>query len=72
MSLLAQGYGKLFIDPDPDSAREIFWKKNRKMDNKVMNLKKAIEEFVHDGDYLAIGGVGGNRTPVSVCHEIVR
>ena len=37
-----------------------------------MNLKKAIEEFVHDGDYLAIGGFGANRTPVSVCHEIVR
>jgi glutaconate CoA-transferase subunit A len=67
-----QGQGKLFTDPDPDSAREFFRKKNRKMDNKVMDLNKAIGKLVHDGDYLAIGGFGANRTPVSACHEIVR
>ena len=42
------------------------------MTNKLTSLKRALEEFVHDGDYLAIGGFGANRTPVAACHEIVR
>lgn len=37
-----------------------------------MELKTAIAKFVHDGDYLGIGGFGANRTPVAACHEIVR
>jgi glutaconate CoA-transferase subunit A len=37
-----------------------------------MALNEAIRRFVHDGDYLGIGGFGANRTPVAACHEIVR
>lgn len=59
-------------DPDPDNAREFFRKKSRKMVDKVMSLKDAIEKFVHDGEYLAIGGFGAIRTPIAACHEIVR
>ena len=72
MVVLAEGTGRLFTDPDPDRARDFFRKKSRKMANKLMSLKRALEEFVHDGDYLAIGGFGANRTPVAACHEIVR
>ncbi len=72
MVVLQEGKGRLFTDPDPDKAREFFRKKSRKMTGKLMSLKKAIEEFVHDGDYLAIGGFGANRTPIAACHEIVR
>ncbi len=72
MEPLVQGKGPLFTDPDPDRARRIFRKKDRTQTNKVMNLKKAIESYVHDGEYLAIGGFGANRTPVAACHEIVR
>ena len=72
MIVLEQGQGKLFTDPDPDTARSFFRRKNRKMKNKVMDLKKAVSELVNDGDYLAIGGFGANRTPVFACHEIVR
>ncbi|MBC2714736.1 MAG: CoA transferase subunit A [Desulfobacteraceae bacterium] len=72
MDIIDQGQGTLFADPDPDKAREFFRAKNRKMENKVMNLKDAITKYVHDGDYLAIGGFGANRTPVAACHEIVR
>jgi glutaconate CoA-transferase subunit A len=60
------------MDPDPDKNRAFFQSKSRKMVNKVMDLKDAIEKYVHDGDYLAIGGFGANRTPVAACHEIVR
>lgn len=72
MNIIDQGKGTLFMDPDPDEARAFFRTKNHRMKNKVMELKDAIEAFVHDGEYLAIGGFGANRTPVAACHEIVR
>jgi glutaconate CoA-transferase, subunit A len=72
LNIIDQGIGPLFMDPDPDKARAFFRTKKRKMKNKVMELKDAIKEFVHDGDYLGMGGFGANRTPVAACHEIVR
>ena len=72
MNVIEEGKGPLFTDPDPDKAREFFKKKSRKMASKVMGLKEAIAKFVHDGDYLAVGGFGANRTPIAACHEIVR
>lgn len=72
MEVIDQGIGPLFMDPDPDELRAFFQKKSRKMENKVMDLKAAVAKYVHDGDYLAIGGFGANRTPVAACHEIVR
>ncbi len=70
--VIAQGEGPLFMDPDADKAREFFRKKNRSMINKMMTVKDAVSKFVHDGDYLAIGGFGANRIPTAICHEIVR
>jgi len=35
-----------------------------------MSLKDAVATFIHDGDYLGIGGFGANRTPIAACHEI--
>ena len=72
MIVLEEGKGRLFTDPDPDKARQFFREKSRKMQSKVMNLKDAIAKFVHDGEYLAVGGFGANRTPIAACHEIVR
>jgi glutaconate CoA-transferase subunit A len=70
--VVAQGEGPLFRDPDADRAREFFRQKDRALKNKVMSVKEAVEKFVHDGDYLGIGGFGANRIPTAVCHEIVR
>lgn len=72
MDGLTEGVGKLFTDPDPDNAREFFRKKSRKMVSKLMPLKKAINRFANDGDYLLTGGFGANRTPIAACHELVR
>ena len=72
MNIIDQGEGELFTNPDPDAARAFFREKDRKMVNKVMDLKDAVLTFVRDGDYLGIGGFGANRTPVAACHEIVR
>ncbi len=37
-----------------------------------MSVPEAVERFVADGDYLAIGGFGGDRIATAVVHEIVR
>jgi glutaconate CoA-transferase subunit A len=70
--VITAGEGPLFSDPDADKAREFFRTKTRAMVNKVMSVREAVERFVHDGLYLAIGGFGANRIPTAVCHEIVR
>jgi glutaconate CoA-transferase, subunit A len=72
MNFQNQGQGELFTNPDPDKARNHFRTKSRKMVNKVSSLKQAVEAYVHDGEYLCIGGFGTNRVPVAACHEIVR
>lgn len=72
MTPIQTGKGALFSDPDPEKARAFFRTKSRKMKNKVTSLKAAVARFVHDGNYLGIGGFGANRTPVAACHEIVR
>ena len=72
MKELFQGLGELFTDPDPDKARAHFHQKSRALTNKLMTVKEAVRRFVHDGDYLAVGGFGGVRIPTAVLHEIVR
>lgn len=72
MNAIEQGRGVLFADPDPDAARAFFRTKSRRAVNKVMELSDAVRRYVRDGDYLAIGGFGANRTPMAACHEIVR
>ena len=72
MRVLDQGVNPLFMDPDPDKAREFFATKSRAMVDKRMTEKEAVEKFVPDGAYLAIGGFGANRIPNAIVHEIVR
>jgi glutaconate CoA-transferase subunit A len=72
MNIAEQSMGPLFTSPDPDEARAYFRGKSRAKANKLMSLKEAVERFIHDGDYLAIGGFGTTRTPIAACHEILR
>ena len=72
MDVISEGTGRLFTDPDADRAREYFRKKSRKQESKLMTIKEAVGKFTKDGDYFMIGGFGANRTPMAVCHELVR
>ena len=72
MKVVDQGINPIFMDPDPDKAREFFRGKTRAMVDKRMTEKEAVERFIPDGCYLAIGGFGANRIPNAVVHEIVR
>ena len=66
------GRGPLFTDPDPDVARTFFREKKGALTDKLMSVSDAVARFVHDGDYLASGGVGGNRIATALLHEVVR
>jgi glutaconate CoA-transferase subunit A len=72
MKVLEEGINELFMDPDPDKAREIFQQKSRAMIDKRATVKEAVDKFIPDDCYLAIGGFGANRIPTAVLHEIVR
>lgn len=72
MNVLDEGIGPLFMDPDPDKAREFFRTKSRAMVDKRMSVKEAVERFIPDGCYFATGGFGANRIPTAICHEILR
>jgi glutaconate CoA-transferase, subunit A len=69
---LCQGDGLLYADPSANRAREFFRNKPRALVDKWMTVKDAVARLVQDGDYLAVGGFGGDRFASAVCHEIVR
>ncbi len=71
-SPLRSGNGVLFTDPSADAARHVFAQKPRELIDKRMTVAQAVQQMVHDSDYLAIGGFGTNRIPTAVVHEIVR
>jgi glutaconate CoA-transferase, subunit A len=72
MQVISSGSGKLFADPDPEEARKFFRRKRTGFRDKVMTVKEAVTQLVHDGDYLASGGFGTNRIATAALHEIVR
>ncbi|HEX3151117.1 MAG TPA: CoA-transferase [Gemmataceae bacterium] len=64
--------GRLFADPNPDSARAVFAAQPRALTDKRTTVADAVARHVRDGDYLAIGGFGVNRIPTAIVHEILR
>jgi glutaconate CoA-transferase subunit A len=64
--------GTLFCPPDPDGLRRFYMDKPRKLVSKLMSAKEAVSTFIHDGDYLGVGGFGTNRIPSMLLHEVVR
>jgi glutaconate CoA-transferase, subunit A len=64
--------GRLFTDPDPDTARAAFAAQPRALADKRTTVAAAVRKHIRDGDYLAIGGFGVNRIPTAVVHEILR
>ena len=69
---LPDGDGPLFSAPDCEAARAVFRRKSKSLTDKVTSVPEAVRQFVHDGDYLASGGFGGDRIATALLHEIVR
>jgi glutaconate CoA-transferase subunit A len=72
MAPLPQGTGPLFTDPSAEALRAAFRAKPRALTDKLTTVADAVARLIHDGDYLAIGGFGGDRLPTAVVHEILR
>jgi len=70
--LAGEPLGELFLSPDVNAARAFFRQKSRAMRDKRMTVQQAVEQFIHDGDYIAAGGFGSVRIPTAVLHQIVR
>ncbi len=67
-----EGTGEIFCKNTPIDMREYTRKKTRALVDKRMKLDEAVKKFVHDGDYIAIGGFGHIRIPMATIYEIVR
>ena len=73
IEILAEGQGELLGWHDPDENRA--WVRDHKprgLIDKQMSVHEAVARFVHDGDYLAIGGFGHVRVPMALIYEIIR
>ncbi len=73
VEILAEGEGELVGWRDPDENRAwIRANKPRGLIDKRTSVREAVQKFVRDGDYLAVGGFGHIRVPMSFIYEIVR
>ena len=73
IEILAEGTGELLGWRDPDENRA--WvrdNKSRGLIDKRMSVRQAVEKFVCDGDFLAVGGFGHVRVPMALIYEIAR
>src|SRR3990172_8954796 len=73
VEILQEGSGELIGWHDPDENRRwIRENKSRDLQDKRMSVKEAVEQFVHDGDFIAFGGFGHIRIPMALVYEIIR
>ena len=73
MKILEEGKGKLIGWRDPDENRQwVLEHKSRKLEDKRMTAARAVESFVTDGDFLAMGGFGHIRVSMSIIYEMIR
>lgn len=55
---LKSGQNELFTNPDADVAREFFRTKSRALKLKLSTAEEVVRSYIHDGDYIVIGGFG--------------
>ena len=73
LDIIAKGRGELLGWHDPDENRA--WIRDNKMRallDKRTTLAEAVEAYVPDGSFLAVGGFGHVRIPMALIYEIVR
>ena len=73
LDVIDEGEGELLAWHDPDEHRRwVLENKPRSLEDKQMGLREAIVKFLHDGDYIAMGGFGHVRISMATIYEIVR
>lgn len=72
MDVLESGVGE-YLPPDPDGFRKyVRAHKEKRLVDKVMSEKDAVDRYVKDGDYLAYDQNMAVRGPTSLYREIIR
>ena len=73
MDILEEGKGELLGWHDPDEHRAwVAANKSPGLVDKRTSVGDAVERFVRDGDYIAMGGFGHIRVSMAVIYEIIR
>jgi len=73
MEILREGQGELIGWHDPDEHRQwVRENKSRELKDKQMTVAEAVDRFVHDGAFIAMGGFGHIRVPMALIYEIIR
>jgi glutaconate CoA-transferase subunit A len=73
IEIIAKGTGELVGWCDPDENRAwIRENKPRGLIDKRMSVQQAVEKYVQDGDFCALGGFGHIRVPMVLIYEIIR
>jgi len=73
MEILAEGQGQLVGWHDPDEHRAwIRENKSRDLKDKLMTIAEAVDRYVPDGTFLAMGGFGHIRVSMAAVYEIIR
>ena len=71
--ILDQGCGELIGWHDPDENRRwVLENKPRDLRDKRMTPAEAVEKFIPDGSFLAVGGFGHIRVPMAIIYEVIR
>jgi 3-oxoacid CoA-transferase subunit A/glutaconate CoA-transferase subunit A len=71
--ILEEGTGELLGWHDPDENRRwIEQNKHRELSDKRISVTEAVTQFVHDGDFIVVGGFGHIRVPTVLLYEIIR
>jgi acyl CoA:acetate/3-ketoacid CoA transferase alpha subunit len=73
IEILEEGAGQVFSKITPNEFREHMREKVKNAwRDKRTDIKTAIGQFLHDGDYLTMGGVSFIRLSMASVHEIIR
>ena len=73
LDVIDEGEGELLAWHDPDEHRRwVLENKPRNLEDKQTTLKEALAKFLHDGDYIAMGGFGHVRISMATIYEIIR
>jgi acyl CoA:acetate/3-ketoacid CoA transferase alpha subunit len=73
IEILEEGSGPIFSKITSNEFREHMKEKVRNAwRDKRTDIKTAIKNFLHDGDYLTMGGVSFVRLSMAAVHEIIR
>jgi len=73
MKVLAEGKGELLAWMSPDEGRK--WmreNKSRALIDKRTTMKEAVQRYINDGDYFAMGGFGHIRLSMEGIYEMIR